>query len=374
MIVEWLQRHGSSLGQLPATALLPAAEAAQLARRSARATTGIAPLERLIPTSGADLTDASMTRNHDLKAIDAWLALRDPGSNTWRAYRREAERFLLWSWLVADKPLRALDATDCAAYRAFLAAPDLGWVGRRNTPRWSPHWRPLEGPLCARSINTAVGILRGLCEWLRERGYLALNPWDGFAVARPLPSARRLAKHPISDRLWIEGWLDSLPPDRILLRLRVILGLVELGLTPAGVAAVTVASLRAPEADTATTWRLSPSGRMELVLPVALLEALRHSFAAHGLQPDLLRNPQQTPLVGSLAGDPEASAPVRALTAGRIYEVIVTAAIRCAAWVQHHDPVAAARIRHAPTLWLRSPPSCVGNLVATRPSGERAFA
>jgi site-specific recombinase XerD len=41
------------------------------------------------------------------------------------------------------------------------------------------------------------------------------------------------------------------------------------------------------------------------------------------------------------------------VTSMRIYEILVDAFTRCAAWVAHQDPRAAQRIRQATTHWLR---------------------
>ena len=56
------------------------------------------------------------------EAIRAWLGARARAAHTARAYRKEAERLLLWSTVLRGKPMSSLDAQDCAAYRAFLAA------------------------------------------------------------------------------------------------------------------------------------------------------------------------------------------------------------------------------------------------------------
>ena len=74
-------------------------------------------------------------------------------------------------------------------------------------------------------------------------------------------------------------------------------------------------------------------------------------FTARGLNPDLLGNAPDTPLIAAL---PEQDGDTgRALTTGRIYEVIRNAFERCASWVEPQDEKAAERIRAASTHWLR---------------------
>ena len=72
-------------------------------------------------------------------------------SNTQRAYRKEAERFLLWAITHKGKALSSMSNEDCALYRDFLADPQprSRWCGDRARERWSPLWRPFEGPLSA---------------------------------------------------------------------------------------------------------------------------------------------------------------------------------------------------------------------------------
>ena len=47
--------------------------------------------------------------------MQAWLRLRLAGSHTWRAYRKEAERFLLWAVMERRRALSSLDGDDCVA-------------------------------------------------------------------------------------------------------------------------------------------------------------------------------------------------------------------------------------------------------------------
>ncbi len=75
---------------------------------------------------------------------DAWLSAL---SRTQRAYRKEAERFLLWAILERGKPLSSMTTEDCTAYRDFLADPPVDWCGPRGRERWSSLWRPFEGSL-----------------------------------------------------------------------------------------------------------------------------------------------------------------------------------------------------------------------------------
>lgn len=78
-------------------------------------------------------------------------------SNTQRAYRKEAERFLLWAIVHRGKPLSSMTNEDCIEYRDFLPDPQprSRWCGDRGRERWSPLWRPFEGALVG--IGAAAG-------------------------------------------------------------------------------------------------------------------------------------------------------------------------------------------------------------------------
>ena len=87
-------------------------------------------------------------------------------SHTQRAYRKEAERFLLWAITRKGKALSSMNNEDCTEYRDFLADPQPRnrWCGDRGRERWSPSWRPFEGPLSPSAQRHAVTILRTVAE------------------------------------------------------------------------------------------------------------------------------------------------------------------------------------------------------------------
>ncbi len=212
-VLHWWREHAATLGSLPSWAGVPPARldrAALMARPVGRPATRQAgapaavglpawpvPLERLqVPAAlrghdGRHRAPAAALRigaADDLQALMAWLRLRTPGSATWRAYRKEAERVLLWALWVAGKPLSSLDGDDVQAYRRFLSAPAAGWMAARGTPRWHDDWRPFEGALSARSAAMALGIVRNLFAWWLDQGYLAVNVWTLVSADRAAPT------------------------------------------------------------------------------------------------------------------------------------------------------------------------------------------
>jgi site-specific recombinase XerD len=346
-IVRWIVEHETSLGPLPRQARLPARRIDAAALTPAPCG-GIVPLERWVAPAGCASAAAG-----DRGAIQAWLALRTPGSHTWRAYRKEAERLLLWVVLVRGKSLSSLDTADCAAYRAFLSAPGADWTGPRNAPRCSAGWRPFEGPLSPRSASTAVGIVRALFSWLVKTGHVTRNPWLDVSAPVSAPAAAP-ALHALepSQGAALQAWLDSQAPSPALQRLRFVVCLGrQTGLRLSELAAARAGWLRQQTlVDGASAWCLQvpgTGGRWRAVpLPAPAVAALRAYLLSRGLSPDLHALPPGLPLIARLDGR-------LPLSAGRLYEVLVAAFQRCASWLAQTDPGAAEKIRDASTRWLR---------------------
>ena len=133
VVVQWLTQHqgqlGIELGQhvtSPASELRPAWF--DIAPQSKPAPFELQRLRSdLDGSSGrnrAAFGVCSLSARNDHEAIAAWL--RGKASNhTYRAYRKEAERILLWAVCERAKPLSSLLYEDCLAYVEFLAPQHL---------------------------------------------------------------------------------------------------------------------------------------------------------------------------------------------------------------------------------------------------------
>jgi len=84
----------------------------------------------------------TLDANNDYAAVQAWLSLHESPA-TQRAYRKEAERLILWAIVDRERALSSLTTEDAIAYRSFLRrpAPRERWVGPVRA-RTSPEWRP----------------------------------------------------------------------------------------------------------------------------------------------------------------------------------------------------------------------------------------
>lgn len=116
------------------------------------------PLEGMLAPTGSHQYQVELAE--ELSTVRAWLCAKESSPNTWKSYRREAERILLWVAL-QGRSLRSLHAEDLLAYASFLANPTPAdfWCGPAS-PRDKAHWRPFEGPLRASSCEAALRIVR----------------------------------------------------------------------------------------------------------------------------------------------------------------------------------------------------------------------
>lgn len=80
----------------------------------------------------------TLDADNDYAAVQAWLSLHESPA-TQRAYRKEAERLILWAIVDRDRALSSLTTEDAIAYRSFLRRPTPRerWVGPMR-PRTSP--------------------------------------------------------------------------------------------------------------------------------------------------------------------------------------------------------------------------------------------
>src|SRR3990167_11051251 len=76
-----------------------------------------------------------LTNDYSLEDIHhaiAFLVSYKNSSGTFNSYRREIERLLHWSALVAKKTLKHLHRTDIEAFIDFCQAPPKNWIGTKK--------------------------------------------------------------------------------------------------------------------------------------------------------------------------------------------------------------------------------------------------
>jgi site-specific recombinase XerD len=222
-------------------------------------------------------------------------------SHTQRAYRKEAERFLLWAITHKGKALSSMSNEDCTQYRDFLADPQprSRWCGGRARERWSPLWRPFEGPLSASAQRHAVTILKNLYGYLVDQNYLMGNPWSAVGVPRTAgPKVNAGRSFSLAQWAFIEKQLYLLPDHSANKRLTFGLHLLyATGLRLSEVVAATVDDLQwveypadAHDNQPMEGWMLRVIGKgqkeREVPLPGDVVSELAQYLVSRGLEAD----------------------------------------------------------------------------------------
>jgi site-specific recombinase XerD len=323
----------------------------------------LAPWERLtVPelldgshgTFRAPRASCALAADDDYQAVQAWLSLHESAA-TQRAYRKEAERLMLWAIVERGRALSSLTTEDAVAYRAFLRQPTprARWVGPAQ-PRHSVEWRPFAGALSPRSTAYALSVLNALYRWLIEQRYVLANPFAGVKVrgvkAAGIDSARMFTEgewalvRTLADGLeWSYGWSEPAAQ-----RLRFVIDLAyATGLRSSELVAAT---LGAVQIDSHGAWWLRVRGKGGKVGDVALPPMARAALDRYLVQRGLWVTPAKwdpaTPLVGSLEGE----API---TSSRLWAVMKRFFARTADVVAEGSPALAAKLRRATPHWMR---------------------
>ena len=159
----------------------------------------------------------SLGAHDDLGAVRAWLKAHEESPATHRAYGKEVERFTLWCLHVRRKPLSSVDATDCQAYRGFLAQVPEAWIQRATLPRDDPSWRPFRGPLKPSSQRYALVVVQTLFDGLRDANYLLANPMASVRKKAQLPEPAMDIGRSFDEAEWafVMGQLDREEADAL---------------------------------------------------------------------------------------------------------------------------------------------------------------
>jgi len=379
-ISDFIAQHPDTLGYLSPLAVTPRRQLATghpALQPVPGALADVVPLEALRVPAGLD-GSAGLNRapvpahqaelNTDLDAVHAWIAIRGARSDaTRRAYRREAERLLLWAIVVKGKPLSSLNTMDCAEYLdGFLRDPQPAtrWIGRGRVERFDPAWRPFVGPLSERSRDTARRILNAMGSWLVGQQYLRVNPFAGLPAAPSVPIDA--AGRTLTRAQWqyvLQTVLRPVPAfdvageqaangatiarDAFLLLFAYATGLRRAELAAATTGALTRSALDGA-LDDAWSLRVMGKGRRARTVPMPrrLIDALRVQLRARPVPLTLETAPADTPLIAHRVTG-EALHPD---VVGRLFKGIFA---RAADQLAITYPNAAADLRRASTHWLR---------------------
>ena len=326
----------------------------------------IVPLERM--TSPRAELDGSRGRfrapahtclidaSHDGEAVLSWLQLHESLA-TRRAYRKEAERLLLWAVIQLGKPLSSLTTDDAIAYRAFLRnpTPQRRWVGPPR-PRKSGEWRPFAGALAPKSIAYALSVLGAMFRWLMAQHYVLANPFAGIKVRgagdrQPLDKGRAFSQaewrlvRTIADGLEVSyGW-ERGAADRV--RFLLDFGYAT-GLRAGELVGVKLRDVRKDERD---DWWLHVVGKGakngKVALPPLARSALDHYLCVRGLPTSPELWVPATPLLARIGAED------RGITGARLWAVMKRFFTTAAKVLERDAPALAAKLRQASPHWMR---------------------
>jgi site-specific recombinase XerD len=295
--------------------------------------------------------------NNDYEAVQAWLSLHESEA-TQRAYRKEAERLILWAVIERGRALSSLTTEDAVAYRAFLRhpTPRSRWVGP-SRPRLSPEWRPFAGGLAPRSIAYSLSVLGALYRWLMQQRYLLANPFAGLKIRGasrdPSQQAQRVFSEgewslvqTVAEGLeWSYGWEAAAAQ-----RLRFVIDFAYA--TGLRASELVGATLGAIQVDTEGDEWLHLVGKGskagKVALPPLARTALDRYLVQRGLPTTRSRWEPSTPVVGSLDDDSTAG-----ITAARLWAIMKRFFLQVADLIQEQSPAAAEKLRRASPHWMR---------------------
>jgi site-specific recombinase XerD len=302
---------------------------------------------------GTCILDAS----NDYEAVQAWLSLHE-STATLRAYRKEAERLILWAIMERGRALSSLTVEDAVAYRAFLRhpTPSRRWVGPPR-PRSALDWKPFAGPLRARSVAYALSVLGALYRWLMDQGYLLANPFSGVKVRGAAKSATMDVSRvfsegewaivrTIADGLeWSYGW--EVPAAQ---RLRFVLDFAySTGLRASELVGVTLRSLQTDGHDDHWLHLVGKGAKAaKVAMPPLARAALDRYLTQRGLPTTpALWKPDIT-LIGTLDQDSQVG-----ITATRLWSIMRRFFGVAADLMEKDSPALAEMLRRASPHWMR---------------------
>lgn len=299
----------------------------------------------------------TLNATNDYEAVQAWLSLHETAA-TQRAYRKEAERLILWAIVERGRALSSLTTDDAIAYRAFVRRPTPRerWVGPPR-PRDSVEWRPFSGGLSARSAAYALTVLSALFRWLIEQRYVLANPFAGVKVrghasrpaldtARGFTEGEWLLLRAIADGLeWSYGWSEPAAQ-----RLRFLLDFgYATGLRASELVGAVLGNVRLDGHDEHWLHVVGKGGKPGKVsVPPLAYMALDQYLTQRGLPVSRDRWNPKTPLVGSLGEDGTIG-----ITGDQLWRVLRRFFMQAADTIESDHPVAAEKLRRATPHWMR---------------------
>ena len=308
-------------------------------------------------TFRAPSATCTLRARNDFEAVQAWLSLHEAPA-TQRAYRKEAERLILWAVLERGKALTSLTMEDAVAYRSFLRrpTPQRRWVGP-SRPRTASDWKPFTGGLSARSTAYAMSVVGAMFRWLVQQRYTLANPFAGIKVRGATRFEATAVARVFSEGEWalilaVAGGLESMHgwQPAAARRLRFVLDFAYA--TGLRISELVNATLGQIQVDGQGDHWLHVVGKGHKAAKVALPPVARSALDRYLLQRQLPITPTKwlpsTPLIGSLGTGGRAG-----IADARLWRIVRRFFDQVAEVVEDESPGTAEKLRRASTHWMR---------------------
>jgi len=299
----------------------------------------------------------TLNATNDYEAVQAWLSLHESAA-TQRAYRKEAERLILWAIVERERALSSLTTDDAIAYRGFLRRPTPRerWIGPSRS-RSSPEWRPFVRGLSARSAAYALSVLGALFRWLIAQRYVLANPFAGIKVRGHTRATAMDASRGFAEGEWLlvrtladglehtNGW--EVPAAQ---RLRFMLDFAyATGLRASELVGATLGGIKIDAHGDQWLHLVGKGGKAgKVALPPLARGALDRYLIQRRLPVTPARWNPQTPLIGSLEQDS-----VAGITGSRLWSIMKRFFAQAAGVIQDESPAIADKLRRASPHWTR---------------------
>lgn len=182
----------------------------------------------------------------DYFASDYWLVLNFLYSyrgspDTFRAYRRDIERLIQWSWLVRQQSILLHRREDIEAFIEFCIQPPKHWIGLKTVNRFkllqgqqvvNPDWRPFDVSISKadrragkditvdhyhvshNTVKAIFAVLSSFYQFMYQEGAVSANPVS--LIRQKSKFLRKEATAPIVRRLSDQQWLTVLKNTELL--------------------------------------------------------------------------------------------------------------------------------------------------------------
>jgi site-specific recombinase XerD len=292
--------------------------------------------------------------HNDLEALNSWLEEFKDSPQTYRNYRKEIERLLLWSLLVLNKPFSSLNRDDLRAYEAFLACPTPAeqWCGPRR-PRHSDEWRPFLGPLSESSRHQALVVIGAAFGYLSDAGYLLGNPVKLLRRKKAKSTNKNTVERFLEQELWNYVWefIEGLPEQSLRerehkARIRFLFHLLYLlGPRVSEVANLQMSDFR----ESRGKWWCYILGKGNKRDKVPANESMLSALIDYRRFLDLSDLPtldENTPVLRSVKGS-------QSISSNMIYRIVKKIFNQAADSIEFEKPEYAFKLRKASTHWMR---------------------